>query len=167
VGAQGAIASPGPSLEYTVKANYLYKFAPFVQWPPQAFAQPDSPFAICVAGVDPFERALDEAVRGQALNGRPVIIRRMPTVTPRAPCHVLFIGRLTGQTQEEAVKAVANEPVLTITEAGPLNAAGIIQLLVIGGRVRFDIDERAARAAGLNISSKLLSLAESHRMGAP
>ena len=34
-----ALAAPG-SLEMAVKASYLTKFAPFVQWPPRAFAGP-------------------------------------------------------------------------------------------------------------------------------
>ena len=39
--------------EYDVKAAYLYNFAKFVEWPPEAFPAPDAPFAICVLGQDP------------------------------------------------------------------------------------------------------------------
>jgi len=52
------------AFENAVKASYLYKFAPFVQWPPAALGASAAPFTICVAGSDPFGPALDEAVRG-------------------------------------------------------------------------------------------------------
>lgn len=159
-------ASPtaaAPSLEYAVKANYLYKFAPFVEWPPRLFAQPSTPLSICVAGEDPFGGALDEAVRGQTFNGRPIVVRRMTAVEPGSPCNVLFVNRPTGQSPAAALKAVAGEPVLTVTDGGRNGEAGIIQFVMEDGHVRFDIDEAAARASGLSISSKLLSLAVSHR----
>ncbi|MGH6971763.1 MAG: YfiR family protein, partial [Caulobacteraceae bacterium] len=51
-----ATAQP-PSLEYAVKATFLYKFGPFVAWPTATFASPRSPFAVCVFGEDPFGAA--------------------------------------------------------------------------------------------------------------
>lgn len=158
-------AMAASSLEYAVKANYLYKFAPFVEWPSRAFAQASTPFSICVAGEDPFGAALDDAVRGQTLNGRPIVVRRITVVEPESSCQVLFVSRLTGQTPADALKAVAGEPVLTVTDGGRSGEGGIIQFVMADGHVRFDIDEAAARSSGLNISSKLLSLAVSHRRG--
>ena len=37
--------------EYEVKAAFIYNFSRFVQWPGP---ETDKPFAICVAGKDPF-----------------------------------------------------------------------------------------------------------------
>lgn len=69
-------AQESASLERAVKATYLWKFAPFVEWPANAFKSPDSPFVICVLGGNPFGNFLDEAVAGQRILGRPVLIRR-------------------------------------------------------------------------------------------
>lgn len=44
--------------EYAVKAAYLYNFAKFVEWPPEAFASDDAPLWICIAGANPFGDAL-------------------------------------------------------------------------------------------------------------
>jgi hypothetical protein len=49
--------------------------------------------------------------------------------------------------------------VLTVTDRGSGAAGGMIQFVMQAGRVRFQIDEGAARANGLTISSKLLELA--------
>ena len=46
--APGAANAGEASLEYAVKANFLYKFGPFVDWPATAFATPSSPFTICL-----------------------------------------------------------------------------------------------------------------------
>src|SRR5689334_7477550 len=56
-GAPGRAAAQRPSLEYQVKAAYLAKFVPFVEWPPAALA-PGAPVNLCVAGDDPFGPAL-------------------------------------------------------------------------------------------------------------
>src|ERR1700756_4784994 len=53
------VSTRSDTLEYAVKAAYLYKFTPFVEWPASAFAGPGSPFNVCVLGDDPFGPALD------------------------------------------------------------------------------------------------------------
>jgi hypothetical protein len=63
-----------PSLEYKVKAAFLLNFTKFVTWPPAAFEREQSPVSICVLGEDPFGRALDQIVDGEAVNGRKVVI---------------------------------------------------------------------------------------------
>src|SRR5690348_16722470 len=82
-------ASPQPrqavpadvSLEYAVKATYLYKLAPFVNWPPTTFTAPDEPFRICVAGQDPFDDYLERAVAGRSLGTHPFEVRRVEVLT--------------------------------------------------------------------------------------
>ena len=57
------------SLEYSVKANYLVRFAAFVEWPATSFADSRSPVVICVAGRDPFNGVLERAARAQTAHG--------------------------------------------------------------------------------------------------
>lgn len=155
--ADGAGAADMP-LEYAVKASYLYKFAPFVQWPPATFENPTAPLAICIAGHDPFGPALGEAVRGQRVNGHPIVVRHVETVRPGMACQILFVG---GGDAEEDLHAVAHEPILTVTDRSRGGVGGMIQFVMVGGRVRFTIDQAAAQDSGIAISSKLLGLAVS------
>ena len=152
-----AVAADLP-FEYAVKASYLYKFAPFVQWPPAAFETPTAPLVICIAGLDPFGPALAEAVRGQRVNGHPVMVRHVEAVRPGIACHILFVS---GGATEEALQAVEHEPVLTVTDHTRSGAGGMIQFVMVAGRVRFMIDQAAAQDSGITISSKLLGLAVS------
>ena len=144
------------SLEIAVKATYLYKFAPFVTWPSEAFDSPTSPLVICVVGRDPFGPVLDRAVAGQAVAGRRVAVRRLGMVRGRDGCHIVYVGT-GGQSAAQALQAVRGQPVLTVTDNS--SARGVFDFVIVDNRVRFRIDERPAVAGGLQISSKLLSLA--------
>jgi hypothetical protein len=150
------------AMEYAVKATYLYKFAPFVAWPPRAFASPSSPLQVCVLGRDPFGATLDRAVLGQRVDGRPVAVRRLQRVDASSGCHILYLGASPSQTTPEALRAVQGSPTLTVADHGGEPDA-IIRFVVTGNRVRFDINAAAAAANGVTISSKLLSLAMSVR----
>jgi hypothetical protein len=159
----GAAAANGGSMEYAVKAAYLYKFAPFVQWPPLAFASPSSPFQLCILGKDPFGASLDQAVNGQTVDGHPVQVRRLPQVNAGSGCHIVFLGASRSQTQTDALRALRGAPVLTVTDSDVSGA--IIRFVVQDNRVRFNIDATAAATNRVTLSSKLLSLALSVRAG--
>jgi hypothetical protein len=156
-----------PTLEYAVKANYLYRFTPFVEWPRRAFASPADPFNICVVGHDPFGRSLDEAVRGKLVAEHAIAVRRLSVAEKGMNCHLMFAGRSKSQSLGQMLLAVAGQPVLTVADAGAGAQGAMIRFVLQQGRVRFDIDAAAAAANGLEISSKLQSLAVSRREGAP
>lgn len=159
-------AAPGaaqPSLEYAVKANFLYKFAPFVGWPPGAFAGPASPFYVCVVGDDPFGGTLEQATRGQFVGSHPVVVRRLTALGGRAECHVAYVG--AGAQAARTLRLLDGAPVLTVTDERQGVNGGVVHFVLQGGRVRFTIDLGAARAGGLAISSKLLALALPARVG--
>ena len=147
------------SLEYAVKASYLYKFAPFVEWPPRAFAAPDGPLRICISGIDPFGAMLADAVKGQQVEGHPMTVEHPDTPAAMAQCHILFVGRSDDRPPAELLRAVAGRPVLTVTDRSRGVAGGMIEFTFVDGRVRFVIDNAAATANGVQISSKLLQLA--------
>ncbi len=165
VGAVAILAAGAPPavadtpLELAVKATFLYKFAPFVDWPAAALGPPGSPMAICVVGKDPFDGLLDRAVAGQRLGDHPLVVRRMAVATPKAPCPIMFVGGSTAQPVREALRLEEGTPVLTITDESA--TPGVIDFVVDDGRVRFRIDDRAAAGNGLTIRAQLLNLATS------
>src|SRR5581483_8974891 len=74
-------------------------------------------------------------------------------------CTVAFAAGSAAQVAAD-LAALHGSPVLTVTDGATDPAAtGIINFVVVDGRVRFEIDARAAAANRLTISSKLLSLA--------
>ena len=158
--APAASAQDQPS-EYPVKAAFLLKFGPFVQWPATAFESAASPFVLCIVGDDPFGPALDQASAGQAVGGHPMQVRRTPRVERGGPaCHVLYAAGSKAQSPAETLAALQGEPVLTVTDdVHDDGSRGVVHFVLHDGRIRFRIDKRAAAQNGLVISSKLLSLA--------
>jgi hypothetical protein len=161
---QGAARAEGGTIEYAVKAAYLYKFAPFVEWPPTVFASASSPFQVCILGRDPFGASLDQAVSGQRVDEHRVVVRRLDRADAASGCHILYLGASPSQTTAEALRAVRGLPILTVADSGR-EVGAIIKFIVKDNRVRFDIDAAAAAAAHVTISSKLLALAMSARTG--
>ena len=152
-------AAPAPPLEYAVKAAYLSKFALFVEWPAAAFETPISPLNLCVAGIDPFGATLDSLIDGERIGARPLAVRRIPVAMRNSGCHILYLGGSEEQSVTEGLTAVAGDSVLTVTDASIAATAGILNFVIVNGRVRFNVDERAASMNRITISSHLLSLA--------
>jgi hypothetical protein len=150
---------PAVSLEYAVKATYLYKLAPFVTWPAEEFASPDAPFRICVVGDDPFDDFLEKAVAGRRFGNHAFEVRRLDSLTPDADCQVAFLSHVPSQSISQALEAVRGKPVLTVVDSTVPERGGIMQFVIRHGRVRFEIDTGAAARNHLTISSKLLNLA--------
>lgn len=156
----GALAAQAqaPPLEYQVKASYLYNFVRFITWPEDVFAR-DNHFNLCVVGAERFGGALD-AIPGERVEGREIAIRRIKDVTQArsARCHLLFIAA-DGQGMRPDTAGARG--MLTVGETpGFLEQGGVINLIDAHGRIRFEINQQAARDAGLTISSRLLSLAQ-------
>lgn len=147
------VAAEGDSLEYSVKAAYLYKFGIYVDWPSGTFPSPNSPLNLCIVGEDPFGATLDAAVRGQRVDDHPVVVRRLKTLAPDAGCHIAYAGSADAQRSTDAARGSG---VLTVSEGG---GATVINFVIKDNRVRFTIDDEAAAQNGLGISSRLLSLA--------
>ncbi len=159
--ASAGVAQSPSALEKAVKASYLAKFGPFVEWPPNVGLAADAPLTLCVVGEDPFGSLLDEAARGQTVNGRPLAVNRMAAVNSDAAlaCQIMFIGHPTEQSTAETRQAVAGLPVLTVTDPAHGVSGGMIQFVLQRGRVRFQVDQARASRHGLHISAKLLALA--------
>lgn len=155
---QAGMTTAPASLERAVKASFLFKFAPFVEWPPAAFTTSDRNFMICVIGEDPFGTVLNEVVRGQKIRERPVSVRRLGPTGNTTGCHILYAGR-SSDAGYAPFAALTGQPVLTVSDHGSGPSGAMIDFVMQSGRVRFQIDDSAARANGLRISSKLLGLA--------
>jgi hypothetical protein len=147
--------------EYQVEAVFLLHFTQFVEWPAQEFADPHAPFVIGVLGRDPFGSALDEVVRGETVNGRPLIVKRFAAAADLSPCQILFIDRSAVKEADQVIGTLSHSGTLTVSNVDvPAPADVIIKFLNEDRRIRLRINVDYARSAGLTISSKLLRPAQ-------
>jgi hypothetical protein len=148
------------SSEYLIKAGFIYNFANLVQWPSNAFAQPDSPIVIGILGEDPFGTILDRVLEGKKVNGRAFRVKRLRSVPDLKECHIVFVSSSEMSRLAEAIHLVKGMPILTIGEIpGFARRGGIINLILEDNKVHFEVNVEAAKEADLNISSRLLALA--------
>jgi|ERR1700678_3779031 hypothetical protein len=146
------------NLEYEVKAAFLFNFTRFIDWPASAFPDAASPFTICILGKDPFGHVLDDVLKGEGVNGRPLTVRRISQAPAPQSCQVVFI-EATGRALVKDLSSLGRG-VLTVGEGDAfVREGGTIGFVIDSRRVRFDVNQAAAEAAGLKMSSKLLSVA--------
>lgn len=156
-----ARAQSAASREYQIKAVFLFNFAEFVEWPPAAFASAQEPLVVGVLGEDPFGHYLDEAVQGEKVGARPLVVRRYSRLNDIEACHVLFISRSEAGHLDEIVARLKDRSTLTVSDIdGAANRGVMIRFVNQSNHLRLRINLNAAKSAGLTISSKLLRPAE-------
>jgi hypothetical protein len=144
----------GPAL----KAAFLFNFVKFTTWPHDVL--PDgAPLLMCVVNAPAVGDALTAAVQGRMLAGHAIRVTQPAATTDLRSCHVLFVSG----SRPAALKVVATvreAAVLTVSDLQAFTTdGGIAQLHLQQGQLRFAFGIAAARAARLQISSKLLTLA--------
>jgi hypothetical protein len=150
--------------DYQVKAVYLYNFGKFVSWP--AAVSGSESFPICVIGQDPFGNVLDATLSGETIGGKAVVVRRLSRLPEVAACRVLFISSSEAGRLREIFAAINKAGVLTVSDIpGFSQRGGMIQFVLQGSKVRFEVDLKAAEDAGLTVSSELLKVAINVRRG--
>jgi YfiR/HmsC-like len=147
--------------EYQVKALFLLNFTKYVTWPASAFAETNSPIAIGIYGEDKFGEDLEKAVTGKNVGGRSIVIQRIKSADESAKCHIVFIGSSEKKRAGEIIAQLQTAPVLTVGEIEQFTEqGGIINFTKKEGKVRLEINLQAAQLANVQISSKLLSVAD-------
>ena len=158
VASMQAFSQSTPSRAYQIKAGFLYNFLEFVEWPPASFEDDSAPFVIGIVGKDPFGDYLDKLVAGEKMNGHPIVVRRYNGTSDIKPAHLVFIN---SPEEEKILKALISKSTLTISDALDFaQTGGMIQFYTENNKIRLKINPSAAKAANLNISSKLLRLAD-------
>jgi hypothetical protein len=147
--------------EYQVKAAFLFHFAQFVEWPPEAFKDASSPLTYCTIGDDPFGGALEASLKGKSVGSRVLQVQHLQAREGIGECQILFIGAGEKKRVAEDLSGAAGHAVLTVGETEHFaQNGGVIGFLVENDKVRFEVNMQTAGKARLKISSRLLLLAK-------
>jgi YfiR/HmsC-like len=159
----GPVSSPGaaqPS-EYALKSVFLYNFCRFMEWPDWAFSSPSEPLTIGILGDDPFGPLLQEAIAGEKYHDRPIRVEYYRSVKDIKHCHILFVSRSVAGRTADILAAVAGRNIVTVGETPQfISDGGMIALTAEQNRVRLRINPAELRAANVQVSSKLLRIAD-------
>ncbi len=144
--------------EAEIEAVYVFKFSQFITWPRSAQSKPS--FDICILGEDPFGPFLDKTIRGETVNGKPVVDRHILRPQDAGGCAIVYISRSEASRLRQDLLALHDWPVLTVSDIPDFaDKGGMIAFVLQSGRVRFQMDLTPAEQAGLMFSSELLRVA--------
>lgn len=152
----GGGATPAQDVpEYRLKAAFVFNFIAFTEWPADA----PSTLQLCVLGADPFGRDID-CLHDRVAAGRKLALQRRSAGEGARGCHVVFLSAALGDALPRVLQGLLGQPVLTIADTpGALRHGVMLNMNLAQDKVSFEAHLQAARAAGLNLSSKLLRLA--------
>ncbi len=147
-----------PPTEDNVKAGFVLNFAKYAEWPTAFMGSGE--LKICWLGPQALSGKLAEL---GGVKAKGLVVRARQTERPEEwrDCHVLFIPASEVHRVDMVLRTLAQTPTLTVSDSPNfIQAGGMIGLKMLDGRIRFDINQRAARQVGLTLSSQLLRLAE-------
>ena len=149
--------------EYQVKAAFITKFLPFIEWPADSSKKSDAPLVIGVvndpSGRDPFDDALDKFATGKSCNGRSIAVRHVQPDADVTECDVLFIPASQDGNLKALLKAAEGRPILTVGESDAFPwAGGSVRFYLEDNKVRFEVSLDALKASRISASSKFLAL---------
>lgn len=160
--AAGIVAPPAALAveEPGLKAAITYNLLLFVEWPADTVAAGSGVLTLCVQPDDPMNPALRSLER-RPIGSMQLQVRPPPATGMARACQVLFVGERSA-SGVDAPKPASGLLVVSDDVPQPPEAAAIV-LRRTGTKIGFDLDLRAARAAGLQLSAKLSRLARQVR----
>ncbi len=151
--------NPRPT-DYQVKATYLYNFGRFIEWPGKVAAAQGGSFTVCVLGQDPFGPSLDATLAGETIGGKTVVAKRISSAEEPGDCQILFLSLTDDSRLNKIIADLDKKAVLTVSDMSQfVKRGGMIQFVLEGKKVRFEVNLTATQHAGLTLSSELLKVA--------
>jgi hypothetical protein len=150
-----------PSVEYQIKADFVYTVAKFVEWPERAFAGPAAPLTFGIAGSEDVAEAIAQALRGKKVHNRPIRTVRITDLRRALECQIVYVSDPDPARMKALLDQIGTASILTVGEGGDFaGRGGILGLHLSDTLVQFEVNMRSAERAGITISSKILRLGQ-------
>jgi hypothetical protein len=149
---------------HEVIAKYLQAFPAYVIWPTNSPATNLPPWRIAVLGNDPFDGALELAVKAKPVANREFEIIHVSSVEDLPACDVVYLATKKSEVAEKWLAEIGRRPVLTVGETADfLELGGMIQMVTVvearSAGVRFSINLDSTKARGFSIRAAMLEKA--------
>lgn len=143
--------------EAALKAAIVFNLMMFAEWPAAAQPGGDAPWVLCMSPTHPAAVAF-KALNDRVLRGRRMVLQAWP-VEPGAPrCHAAFVGAADMGANGAELRAVPGLLLISDAPIPPRTAA--IALRLSDAKLVFSVNLAAARRADIQLSAKLLRLAQ-------
>lgn len=153
-----ALLAPAPAgaapaaQESELQAVFVINFLRMTDWPAGTWSGPGTPLVLCV---DATREPLLAALRHTGIDlvkGRPLQLRPLRRHDSTRECQALFLDAAEPQRAGPGQLSIGDAP-------GFAAAGGVIGLVRLDNRLRFEVNQEAAQRAQLRLGSELLKLA--------
>jgi len=155
------------SIEYKIKAGYLYNFTKFISWPENE----SETFNLCIIGKDPFGSIIDP-IEKRTVKNKPIRLYRFQSIVEAKYCHIIYFGGSNQHLSKidlalSGILTVGSiENSLTIGETKKFSqAGGMFAFFLKEGKVKLLINQQALKKSNLEVSAKLMEIAEIYEGG--
>lgn len=139
------------------KAVFVYYFIDYIHWPT---IDSNEPFKIVLFGNSPLEEPLKEIANKRRVGKRKIQIHTYNTLKDLKHCDLIFVTQSKKHLINELSKHVTNQNTLTISDTPGLAKQGVaINMVLVNGKLKFEINRQALQKTNLKASSQLLKLA--------
>lgn len=158
--APGAGADDGAAMpEQQVKAAYILNFTRYASWPAPALADPRAPLVVCVFGQGAAEVA--RQLQSRVAGSHPLEVRSIARVEETEACHALYLTSTDRNRQSAWLARLRDQAILTIGDSASFLAdGGMINMLLVDGSIRFEVNLAATKHSGMSLHPRMLALAE-------
>ena len=152
----------GNSIEYKIKAGYLYNFTKFVSWPENE----SETFNLCIIGKDPFGSVINP-IEKRSVKNKPIRLYRYQSISDVKHCHIIYFGASDKQWRKvdfllgDILTVGSLENSLTTGETKKFTqAGGMFAFFLKEGKVKLHINLQALKKSNLEVSAKLMEIAD-------
>jgi len=143
--------------ENDLKATFIYHFTKYIKWTDSDTAED---FKIVILGDNDIITPLEKVAKMRTVNNRKILIKQLKNIQDIEACHILFISTSKKNELDEILKKIETKNILTISDSEGFARKGVaINFVIIEGKIKFEINNRALERAGLQASSQLQKLA--------
>ena len=142
---------------HQIHASMLYSFIKYIQWPEETN---QSDFLVGVMGDDEVFNTLKQLYDGKPKGDKKYIIKKLISPIDATGCNVVYLGKDKSGEFDEIKNVVTGKPILTVTNGNNLAQKGsCINLKIIDGKLKFEMNQNSFSNSKLKVSSKLVSMA--------
>lgn len=149
----------GEIREYDLKAVFIYNFTKYFEW---QGLNGEEFFEIDILGESEIVEPLKEISEKKLVYGKKIIIKNIRSPEEIEKPQIIFISKFSNFDISRVLKKLENFKVLTVGEEEGLCLKGIaVNFVIREGNLKFEINEKALKEAGIKPSSQILKLAVS------
>ena len=145
------------SVEYSVKASFIEKFARFTEWKPNSIGET---FVIGVLGKNPFSGELEKLTKRSKIKDKSIKVVYIKDYQDIQNCNVVFICSSEKDYILKIIESVGNSNIMLVGDSPGFAEKGVHFNFYVNHQdnLRYEVNLKALIKAGLKPDLQLISM---------